>query len=79
MIDEIYDNVLSLSNQIGYIDYCEETNSLNPLRWSYNTNFNFKEKSLIKQYPVAVLSFDTFFRAPFSDYIGDDGVFQHIY
>lgn len=79
MIDEIYDNVLSLSNQIGYIDFINNTNQQNPLKWLYNNNFNFNSILHKRDYPIAVLSFDEFFRAPFSNYINKDGIIEHIY
>ena len=75
MIDELYDSVLSITNQTGYIDKIsglEDKKSL--LRWSSNNLFPHNNHKIYNpNYPIKVFSHDELFRAPFSCIIKEDG------
>jgi len=88
MIDELYDSVLSITNQSGYIDRVEQLDDDNKslLRWSSNNLFkhNYKLPQLwLKRYnppyPVIVFSYDSLIRAPFSNLISEEGQLINIY
>ena len=81
MIEELYDSILSITNQIGYIDKELETNSKSLLCWSTNVNFGFNKWSFYNPPPYTVITFshDNFFRAPYSCIIKEDGTYENIY
>ena len=79
MIDELYDNVISISNQIGYIDMVNGFRENDYLRWSSNKIFNFDNIHVKRQYPLSVLSYDNFFRSPFCIVFNEDGTITNIY
>lgn len=75
MIEELYDTVLSITNQSGFLDRIETKNHRSPLLWSSNFKFNSPTNfSHIKPpYDVAVFSHDNFLRVPFTSIIKEDG------
>jgi hypothetical protein len=81
MIDELYDSILSITNETGYLDEImniEDKKSL--LRWSSNNLFKHNEgRHLIKpNFPLKVFSHDDFFRVPFTCIIKEDGTINNI-
>ena len=81
MIEELYDTVLSITNETGYIDrIAERQDSKSLLRWSTNNLFHFNTWNIYNPpYSVIVFSHDEFFRAPFSCIIKEDGTYENIY
>lgn len=75
MIDELYDSVLSITNQTGYIDKISELEDKKSLlRWSSNNLFPHNNHKIYNpNYPIKVFSHDELFRAPFSCLIKEDG------
>lgn len=88
MIDELYDSVLSITNQIGYIDRIENLDGdyKSLLRWSTNNIFKHNHKlpelwlgRYNPPYPIITFSHDNFFRVPFSALITKEGKLIDIY
>jgi len=80
MIDELYDSVLSITNQTGYIDrISEKEDKKSLLRWSSNNLFKYNTHKIYNpNYPIKVFSHDEFFRVPFSCLIKEDGTIINI-
>jgi hypothetical protein len=79
MIDELYDSVLSVTNQTGYIDRISELNKNSLLRFSSNNLFNYNNyKIYTPKYTVKVFSHDNHFKTPFACLIKDNGVIDNI-
>jgi hypothetical protein len=74
MIDELYDSVLSIANQTGYLDITEQKDSL--LRWSGNRDLPHIPKINMANppYPVKVFSHDFLINSPYSYIIDEFGV-----
>jgi hypothetical protein len=65
MIDSLYDNVLSISNEIGYIDFLENNPEFtSPLRFS--VNYKIFKNIDDKDYPIVGFGYCDVFRTPFS-------------
>jgi len=81
MIEELYDSVLSITNQTGYLDRIREKDSKSSLRWSTNNKFNLPLKwSYVKPpYNIVAFSHDDFFRSPFATIINENGELDNIY
>jgi hypothetical protein len=83
MIENLYDSVLSFTNQSGYIDkILELPDSKSLLRWSSNNMFPYNNGNSIcnihnPNYPTIVFSHDEFFRVPFSALIKEDGTIHN--
>jgi hypothetical protein len=75
MIDELYDSVLSITNQTGYLDKISELEDKKSLlKWSSNNIFPHSNYKIYNpNYPTKVFSYDNHFRAPFSTIIKEDG------
>lgn len=80
MIDELYDSVLSITNQTGYIDKISELEDKKSLlRWSSNNLFSHNNHKIYNpNYPIKVFSHDEFFRVPFSCLITQDGTINNL-
>lgn len=78
MIDELYDSVLSITNQTGYLDKISELEDKKSLlRWSSNNLFHFNSYKIYNpNYPVKAFSHDFLMRAPFSTIIKEDGTLE---
>jgi hypothetical protein len=79
MIDELYDNGVSLCNEIGYLDLVNGFKTEDYLRWSSNKIFQFDNIHIKREYPLCALSYDNFFRSPFSIVFSEDGTITNIY
>jgi hypothetical protein len=80
MIEELYDTVLSITNETGYIDRISVSEEKSLLRWSTNNLFPFNTWNIYNPpYTVIVFSHDEFFRTPFSCLIKEDGTYENIY
>jgi len=80
MIEELYDTILSITNETGYIDFVSQTNQKSLLRWSTNNQFHFNTWNIYNPpYPVIMFSHDEYFRTPFSCLIKEDGTYENIY
>jgi hypothetical protein len=80
MIDELYDSILSITNQLGYIDKVSEVEDKNSLlRWSSNNLFQHSSYKIYSpNYPVKVFSHDELIKAPFSCIITEDGIINNL-
>ena len=80
MIEELYDSVLSITNQSGYLDRVYEKDSKSFLRWSTNNKFNIPNKWHYSNPPYRIIAFshDDFFRAPFASVINEDGTLDNV-
>ena len=77
MIEELYDSVLSITNQTGYIDKVCELDKKSLLRWSANNLFQHSTYKIYNpNYPIKVFSHDLLLRAPFSTLIKEDGTIE---
>ena len=80
MIDELYDSILSITNELGYIDKIsslEDKKSL--LKWSSNNLFKFNNYKIYNpNYPIKVFTHDEHFRTPFSCLITKNGLIEPI-
>ena len=64
MIENLYDSVLSITQETGYLERILRTHYPNPLRWSENKNL-IQDISLTQiEYPVIAFSHDEFFYTP---------------
>lgn len=79
MIDELYDSVLSITSEIGYIDRISELEENSLLRFSSNNLFSFNNYKIYNpKYSIKVFSHDDYFRVPVSCLIKDGGVIDNI-
>lgn len=80
MIDELYDSVLSITNQTGYIDKISEMEDKKSLlRWSTNNLFKHNNYKIYNpNYPIKVFSHDNLFRIPFSCMIKENGTINNL-
>ena len=81
MIEELYDSVLSITNQTGYINRVTQIeNSKSLLRWSTNNMFHFNTWNIYNPpYTVITFSHDDYFVSHFSNLIKEDGTYENIY
>jgi len=79
MIDDLYDSVLSITSQTGYIDKITQLEGKKSLlRWSSNNLFSFNDHKIYKpNYPIKVFSHDEYFIVPFSCLIKQDGTIHN--
>lgn len=80
MIEELYDSVLSITNQTGYLDRIYHKESRSHLRWSSNNKFNLPLTWSYTKPPYNVIAFshDDFFRTPFSSVINERGEIDNV-
>lgn len=64
MVGNLYDSVLSIMNQTGYIDRVKERGVKSLLRWSSSELFSFNKEKRNVIYSIIAFSHDDFFRAP---------------
>jgi len=80
MIDDLYDSVLSITNQTGYLDRINDLNIKSPLIWSFNNNQQLCGWDISNPpYTIIIFSHDNNFITPFSSLIHEDGIYENIY
>ena len=71
MIENLYDSVLSITQESGYLDRLKHTGKSSPLFWSQNRHLT--GNYLLKfKYPVIGFSHDTFFYTPVCTLINEN-------
>lgn len=81
MIEDLYDSIVSISNEMGYLDKVSEVeDGRSLLKWS--SNFKFRHNTNLKmynsRYPVKVFSHCDSFRDSFSYIIKEDGTLNDV-
>jgi hypothetical protein len=77
MIDELYDDVLSVMKEHGFVDwfYNNHRGKVSPLKWCYDTGGTLKQpKTPPKNITWIVFSHDELFFLPYKQCINNEGI-----
>lgn len=79
MLDELYDDVLSILKEKGFVDWysINHRGKISPLRWCYESEGNLKTPTQpIKGMKWLVFSHDEYMFLPYKLSINDEGVVE---